>query len=474
VKPLALTTLSLSLALAPALAPAQDAPDGRAIYQQLCAQCHGAELQGGNAQSMVDGLWNFGATKGYIARNIKHGITHLGMPAYESTLDNNQINAVVEFILAKEAEGGVERPPIPDEVQTYDYVLGVEQWLDGVETPWGIAFPDADTVLVTELPGRLRVVRDGKLDPEPVAGTPAVWAEGQSGLLDVAVDPNYGENGWVYLAYGHEIEASDASGRSPAMTRIVRGQIGGGAWENEQVVFEAPRGTYRSGGVHFGSRIIFDAEGHLYFSIGERGAPDDAQDLSLPNGKVHRVNTDGTIPADNPFLGTPGALPSIYTYGNRNPQGLAFHPGSGLIWSSEHGPMGGDELNVLRPGANYGWPVITYGRNYNGQPVSDITRKEGMEQPSLFWRPSIAVCGVNLYTGSQFPAWNNALLVAALRHETVSVLQVDGDKVMHEEVILRNVGRVRDAAPGPDGAIYVLTNTPDAVLKVTLKEVRNY
>ena len=466
--------LCLALSLTPLVTDAQESPDAPALYNQYCAQCHGATLQGGNGQSLVDGIWNFGAGGGSIRRNIKHGITHLGMPAYESALDDGQIRALTDYILAKEKEGGAEKPPVPEEVQTHDYVLAIDHFAKDLDTPWSIAFLDDDTALITERPGRLRIVKDGTLAADAISGTPEVLAEGQSGLLDVAVDPEYQDNGWVYLAYGHGLEKRPGEDRAPAMTRLVRGQIKGNAWVKEETIFEAPADTYLTGRVHFGCRIIFDAEGHLYFSIGERGSEEHAQNLSLPNGKIHRINRDGSIPEDNPFVGRDGAMPSIFAYGNRNPQGLAFDPATGRIWETEHGPMGGDELNTIRPGKNYGWPVITYGRNYNGEPVSNLTRKEGMEQPSFYWRPSIAVCGLDVYRGGEFPKWAGAVLAGALRYESVAVLQVEDDRVMHEEVILKNVGRVRDVAVGPDGAIYVVTNSPGAVLRLTRKADRSY
>ncbi len=467
-------SIGLSLALAPTAAFGQDAPDAPALYQQYCAQCHGATLQGGNGQSLVDGIWNFGGGGSSIRRNIKHGITHLGMPAYETALDDDQIRSLTDYILNAEKEGGAERPPVPTEVQTHDYNVAVEKWVENLEIPWSIAFLDNDTALITERPGRLRLVKGGKLDEKPIANTPDVLAEGQGGLLDVAVDPDYANNGWIYLAYSHGLDNKDEDGKTPSMTRIVRGKLEKGKWTAESPIFEAPKDTYLVSGVHYGCRIIFDAEGHLYFSIGERGSQDHAQDLTRPNGKVHRIHPDGTIPTDNPFVNTPDAIPSIYTFGNRNPQGLAYHAASNMIWESEHGPMGGDELNTIRPGKNYGWPVITYGRNYDGKPVSDITRNEGMEQPSYYWRPSIALCGLDVYTGSQFPKWTNALLVGALRYESVAVLQIEDNRVMHEEVILKNAGRVRDVSAGPDGAIYVVTNSPDAVLRLTANGERSY
>lgn len=449
-------------------------PNAAAIYKQYCAQCHGKDLEGGNARSMLDRVWQYGDSDGYIARSIKHGITHLGMPAYESVLEDTEIRALVGFIREKEQEAGFEKPPVPERVQTLDYEVQVDVWAKDLSTPWDIAFLDAETALVTELSGGLRVVRHGVLQPEAVAGTPEVLHEGQGGLMAVAVDPEYADNGWVYLGYSHALPLEAGAERPQAMTRIVRGKIQDHSWTHEALVYEAPHESYLGSRIHYGTRIVFDREGYLYFSIGERGMQEHAQDLGRPNGKVHRIHRDGRIPEDNPFVNQAGALPSIYSYGNRNPQGLSFHPETGLLWAAEHGPMGGDELNVIRAGRNYGWPVISYGRNYSGSPVTDITRKEGMEQPALYWRPSIAVCGVAFYEGQEFPRWQNALLVTALKDEQVSVVSVEDDRVMHEEIILKNIGRVRQAEAGPDGAVYVITNSPDQILRLTLIAERSY
>jgi len=321
-------------------------------------------------------------------------------------------------------------------------------------------------VLVTERPGSLRLIVDGELRPEPVRGTPAVLNEGQGGLLDVAIDPGFAENGWVYLSYSHPL-AVDGARRPMAMTRLVRGRIQDNQWTDEEVVFEAPAETYLGTRHHYGSRTVFDPEGHLYFSIGERGQAPHAQDLSLPNGKVHRIWPDGSIPEDNPFVNRADAMPSIFTYGNRNPQGLAVDPVTGAVWGAEHGPMGGDELNLLRPGLNYGWPITTYGRDYSGQKLTDFREKAGIESPVLYWNPSIAVCGINFVTGDLFPRWKNQLLVSALRFEEVRLLNIQHDRVLHQEVILKNAGRVRTAKCGPDGAIYVVLNGPDIILRLT-------
>jgi aldose sugar dehydrogenase len=443
-------------------------PDGRALYGEHCAQCHGADLGGGNAGSLVDGIWNHGAGSGYVRMNIKNGITHLGMPAYEGALSDGEINAVASFLLEQEKTYDPKPRPVPEMIQSQEYDIRVEVVAEGLEVPWAIAFPDERTILVTERAGRLRLIEDGVLRPEPVAGIPPVVAEGQGGLMDVAIDPEYSENGWIYLALSHALPETRRGGRRPpAMTRIVRGRIRKQAWVDQEVIFEAPKDTYLTTRHHYGSRIAFDPEGLLYFSIGDRGARPQAQDLSKPNGKIHRIERDGRIPGNNPFVKTPGALPSIFSYGHRNPQGLAVHPGTGLLWETEHGPMGGDEVNLIRSGLNYGWPEISYGRHYDGRVLTEYERKPGMEQPMLFYRPSTAVCGLDFYDQEQFGLWRNHLLVGALKYESVDILTVEADRVMHSETIVKGMGRVRDVAVGPDGAVYVVLNRPGSIIRLT-------
>ncbi len=442
---------------------------GAQLYQQNCAQCHGSDLDGGNAASLIDGIWQFGAENGYIFRNIKFGIAHLGMPSYEKTLNDSEIGALVEYIRESEKNAGAERPPIVDNSETLDYDLNVEVFADGLEIPWAIDFTDKNTALITERPGRLRVVKNGVLQEEPVKNTPKVLNEGQGGLLDVAIDPDYANNGWIYLAYSHVLK-NEGGQRPPAMTRIVRGKIKNNTWIDQEVLFEAPHETYRTTRHHYGCRIVFDPDGYLYFAIGERGYQDMAQDFTLPNGKVHRIYPDGTVPTDNPFYNEENSIKSLYSLGNRNIQGMAIHPVTGELWATEHGPMGGDELNLIKSGRNYGWPVITYGRNYNGTIITEETRKEGMEQPNYYWKPSTAVCGLDFYRGNLFTKWKSKLLVGALKYEQVSLLDIESDRVMHEEVILKNQGRVRDVSTGPDGAIYVVLNQPGTVLRLTPKE----
>lgn len=447
-----------------------NAQDGAQLYGQNCASCHGANLGGGNAASLIDGIWQFGAEDGYVFRNIKFGIAHLGMPSYEATLNDGEIRAIMSYIRESENKVGAQKPPIAKEIETLDYKIDVEIFAEGLEVPWAIDFIDKNTALITERPGRLRVVENGKLLDEPVKNTPEVLNEGQGGLLDVAVDPEYNENGWIYLAYSHVLTSGYDGNRPPAMTRIVRGKIENNTWTNEEVLFEAAHDSYRTTRHHYGCRIVFDPWGHLYFAIGDRGAGYQAQDFTLPNGKVHRIYKDGSIPDDNPFITEDGAVQSLFSLGNRNIQGMAIHPQTGELWVTEHGPMGGDELNRIEWGKNYGWETITYGKNYNGTVITEVTHKPGMEQPNLYWRPSIAVCGLDFYRGDLFSKWKNKLLVGALKYEEVRLLQIEGDKVVHQEVIVKNQGRVRDVSTGPEGAIYVVLNKPGTVIKLVPKE----
>src|SRR5690606_32165195 len=277
--------------------------------------------------------------------------------------------------------------------------------------------------------------------------------------LDVGVHPDYASNGWIYLSY------SDPGPDDSAMTAVVRGKLRDGAFVEQQTIFKAPTELYRKGTVHFGSRFVFE-NGYLFFSIGERGQMQDAQDLSRPNGKVHRIHDDGRVPDDNPFVGRDAALPTIWSYGHRNPQGLDVDPVTGGLYDAEHGPRGGDELNLVQKGRNYGWPVITYGMNYDGTPMTDKTAQEGMEQPVTYWVPSIAVSSIAFYTGDRFPQWKNNLFVASLAQQELRRLELKDGKVTHQEVLFKGVGRLRDIVVGPDGALYIAFNEPDRIARV--------
>ena len=340
---------------------------------------------------------------------------------------------------------------------------------DGLIGPWSIAFLPGGDILITEKSGRLRLVRDGVLRMEPVEGVPEVLDRGQGGLMDVVPHPDFESNQFVYLTYSKPIgdgtEATTALGRG----RFVNDRL----VDFEDIFVAQTRG--RPG--HYGSRIAFDADGYLFVTVGERQIPSSgdltahpAQDITNHHGTVNRIFDDGSVPPDNPFVGTPGARPEIWSYGHRNPQGLAIHPETGDIWVAEHGPQGGDELNRILPGLNYGWPVIGYGVNYgSGLAIHAGTRGDGIESPTHFWVPSIATSGLMIYTGDLFPAWKGSIFVGGLAGEQMARLTMEGQRVVREETLLQGLGRVRDIRQDSDGYIYVAIDgrgQPSAVVRL--------
>lgn len=328
----------------------------------------------------------------------------------------------------------------------------------GLEHPWSLAFLPDGRMLVTERPGRLRVITaDGKLLPAPVVGVPAVYVHGQGGLLDVLPHADFAATGLVYLSYA-------APGVGGASTAVARGRlVGDDRLIDVETIFEARPKS--SGGRHFGSRMVWGPDGKLYVSAGERGNSDWAQMRDRHPGGIMRLNEDGSVPADNPFVGNSAFRPEIYSWGNRNPQGMIVHPLRREVWAHEHGPRGGDEINIIEPGINYGWPIITYGTAYSGLPMGEGTRKPGMAQPIWHWTPSIAPSGMIWYSGDAFPAWRGNLFVGSLKFRYMERLELDGAEVTHREELLRGAyGRVRDVRQGPDGLIYILTDEDDGVL----------
>ncbi len=343
--------------------------------------------------------------------------------------------------------------PPADAVVSEQATFKVELVTDGLRYPWGMAFLPDGAMLVTERPGTLRLVSsNGVLAPAPIGGTPDVFAKGQGGLLDVAIDPAFSQTNLVYLSYA----GVDEDGRSS--TRVARGRLLDGNLQDLEVIFRSNSAS--SGGVHWGSRLGFDPSGHLYVTAGDRGNQDQAQSLSRHAGSVIRINPDGSVPDDNPFVGDSQALPEIYSYGHRNPQGLAVHPETGRIWTQEHGPQGGDEVNLIDAAVNYGWPEITWGVNYGGRPINGgLREQDGMAQPVHFWDPSIAPSGMTFYDGDAFPAWQGDLFVGALKYQLITRLEMEGDEIVAEERLLEGeLGRVRDVRTGPDGLLYILTD----------------
>jgi aldose sugar dehydrogenase len=346
-----------------------------------------------------------------------------------------------------------ESPVIASERERFRVVTLVR----GLEHPWGLAFLPGGDMLVTERPGRLLRIDGNSLEAKTVRGLPPIAAVGQGGLLDVALHPDFDANQLVYFSYA----GSDGDGVG---TEVARGRLAGERLEDVEILFRALPKSH--GGRHFGSRLLFELDGRLLITLGERGERTRAQDLGDHAGSVIRINDDGSVPDDNPFAAMPGAKPEIYTYGNRNVQGIALDPASGRVWAHEHGPQGGDEVNILASGRNYGWPVITYGRNYvTGTAIGEGTHKKGMEQPRHYWTPSIAPSGMTLYTGDKFPAWRGNLFVGALKYRLLVRLEVRDEDIVHEERMLEDVlGRIRDVRTGPDGYIYLLTDDSEGVL----------
>ncbi|MBW8366876.1 MAG: PQQ-dependent sugar dehydrogenase [Arenimonas sp.] len=342
------------------------------------------------------------------------------------------------------------RPAKPAETTEFNG-LEITRVAQGLEHPWGLAFLPDGRMLVTERPGRLRIVSSDGSVSAPVSGVPGVYAKGQGGLLDVALDPDFATDPWVYLSYSEPGEGGGG-------TAVARGKLVAGALTDVAVIFrQLPK---LEAGQHFGSRLVFDREGRLYVTSGDRGNWDNPQRLDRGQGKIFRINRDGSIPADNPFVGRDDAIPAVWSYGHRNVQGAALHPTTGVLWQTEHGARGGDELNIPGAGLNYGWPVITLGINYNGQAIgSGEKTAEGMEQPIHSWTPSIAPSGLAFYTADRFPEWKGSLFVGALAFQRVVRLTLDGDKVVSEQPLLVDFGeRIRDVRQGPDGYLYLLTD----------------
>ena len=340
---------------------------------------------------------------------------------------------------------------------TLTHAFRVETVASGLINPWSIAFLPEGAILVTERPGRLRIIRKGVLDPLPIRGVPAVLASGQGGLLDVAVHPDFATNRFLYLSF-----TKRTSDGSTTTETIVRGRFDGSTLVDVTEIFEARMRPSR-GVIAMAGRLAFDHDGYLYLTLGDRATPTDgdltkhvAQDLSNHMGKTVRLHDDGRVPADNPFVGRAGALREIWSYGHRNAQGMAFHPTTRELWQSESGAQGGDELNVIRRGANYGWPVIGFSREYSGAILHEATAREGMQQPVHHWTPAIVPSGITIYMGDRFPNWRGNIFVAGLGGEQLSRVIVDGHRFVAEEVLLKNaLGRLRDVRQGPDGYIYL-------------------
>ncbi|WP_336963106.1 PQQ-dependent sugar dehydrogenase [Sphingobium aquiterrae] len=445
------------------------------LYADTCAGCHGTDLSGGRGPSLFNEALIGGMKDEALHDIIANGITDTEMPPFKDMLPDDDIYQLIGYLRthAHEIKGAPAFVPDPANqiIRSEKQTFRIEVVAQGLDTPWGLAFLPDGRLLVTERGGHLRIVdRKGALLPDPVKGTPTPWVRQDGGMLDVAVHPDYRRNGWIYLSYtevapGHVMTPQERAERvpgqrpvnPPTMTVLIRGRINArNEWVDTQTIFRAPVALYTTSGAHYGSRFLFDGKGHLFFSLGERGDMANAQRLDVPLGKIHRVNDDGSIPADNPFVHTAGAIPSIWSYGHRNPQGLSFDPRTGLLWESEHGPTGGDEINIIEPGKNYGWGVISMG----SQPGITKRSAPGMEQPIVYYTPTIAPSGIGFYKGDRYPGWKNGLFVAALAGQQLRRIEIGDRAVTHQEVLFSKFGRTRAVTTGPDGLLYVLLQNP--------------
>jgi glucose/arabinose dehydrogenase len=425
-------------------------------------------------------------TDAALAASILNGRVQNGMPAFKDQLSESDVNQLIAYLRIRGGmlKGAPSFLPNPDGqiIKSEKQWFKIEVVAADLNTPWGAVFLPDGRMLLTERPGRIRFLDNGKLS-EPVKNTPVPWVRQDGGFFDIAIDPDYRKNGWVYLSYSAvppgvaqpppDSPTTPRSQLAPAplsMTRWVRGRINANnEWVDQQDVLPTPADTYSTSVIHYGSRFFFDHKGHLFITMGERGEKAHAQDLASPLGKIHRINVDGSIPKDNPFVNTPGAVASIWTLGNRNPEGLAVDPRSGLMWGSDNGPTGGDELNLVEKGHNYGWGVISMGI----EPGITKQHQEGMDDPIRYYTPSIAPSGIHFYTGNRYPGWKNSLFLSALAGQRLIRYEIKGRKVVHEEVVFKGFGRVRQVITGPDGYLYVLiqnsqslANSPGMVIRL--------
>ncbi|MCB8933358.1 MAG: PQQ-dependent sugar dehydrogenase [Fimbriimonadaceae bacterium] len=439
------------------------------LYNDTCAKCHGVNGEGGGAGAHSFNTWGrFDQDNDRIYFDtIKNGRKDMGMEAYGPTLTDREIWALVVHIRelqakALRAETGSTRP-VNGVVKTDLHSYRIEDFVDsgkGLSTPWSIDWLPDGRALVTNRPGVLFVIDKGTLTK--VDGIPPSIELGQGGLLEVAPHPDYAKNGWIYLGIADQAK----SGNREALTKIVRGKIdfsnGGAKWTAEQTIYEADQKFYSGAGIHFGTEVVFDGKGHIFFSVGERGTNMRAQDPTTPYGKIMRLNEDGSIPSDNPYPGNP-----MWTLGHRNPQGLVFDL-DGNLWDTEHGPRGGDEVNLIQKGHNYGWPVISTSINYNDSPfvLPWPTGDQDFTMHVFRWLPSIGACGLDVCRGKAFAKWKGDLFAGGLAGANVDRLRMKDGEFYDREEILHGMGRVRDVAFGPDGNLYVILNQPDKIIRL--------
>jgi glucose/arabinose dehydrogenase len=387
------------------------------------------------------------------------------MLGYADTLSDQEMKNLAKFIYLKLGLKE-EQSYRPDKgvYVTEEMNLKPDTVVSGLQVPWGMVFlPDGD-MLVNEREGRMFRFRNGVLIAE-IRGLPEIHADGQGGLMDIRLHPDYISNGWIYFSY----TGLPGNGEEGWNTSVMRARLKDNTLVDKQLLFAGTPPLTTN--YHFGCRITFDKQGHIFFGVGERGTRKKVHELSNDWGKIHRLNDDGTVPSDNPYVDKPGARPTIWSIGHRNPQGLVISPFDGTLWESEHGPKGGDELNLIEPGRNYGWPYITFGIDYDGTIISPDTAKAGMEQPVKYWVPSFAPCGMTFVTGDRYKNWEGDILMGSLRFHNLVRVKIRDGKVIHQEVLLNNIGRLRNIVESPDGFIYVALETPGLIIKLVPVDV---
>jgi glucose/arabinose dehydrogenase len=464
---LVLSACSLLLSVGASAFAAETPPrDPARLAVEFCAGCHGPNLTGGTAPNLLDGEWKHGSDDASILRAIAQGFPQTGMAAFAAVLTEHEQREMVAYLRRRARQFALglvpvnAPPPAQVEFKSERHSFRLETVAGPLDTPWSIVFLPEDRIVVSDRVGVLRVIEKGTLRPDPVRNAPKPFVKQDGGYLDLIAHPDYAKNGWLYLAY---TELGDDPKTSN--TVIVRGRLRDHTWVDETTIFRAPQKYYYTDTSHYGCRFLFDAAGNLFFTLGERGNAIESQDLTSPLGKIHRVRDDGRPAPDNPFLDRSDAWPSIWTYGNRHVQGLQFDPVTGKLWATEHGPRGGDELNRIEPGRNYGWPIISEGQAQFRETIQGIER-EGMERPIVSWSPSVAPAAIEFYRGDKFPRWKNHLFVAHLVSRQLRRVEIQGDKVVHQEIVFADQGRVRDVVTGPDGYLYVALNNPGRIARL--------
>ena len=426
------------------------------LYKLFCGGCHGMKVE-----VMADRQFKNGQSIEEISASIVAGNIDEGMPAFTQVFTDEELKGLAQYIkdgISRVGEFEFEGIPKDDELtQSAEQPFTLEKVVEGLQIPWGIEFLPDGSLLIAEKSGQLIRFKEGA--KTEIQGLPSVRDRGQGGLLDIELHPDYESNGWIYYSFSKFNPVND----NESTTAIHRAKLTGNQFTDIEELFVAL--PYSRRAHHYGSRIEFDQDGYMFFSVGDRGNRDEnPQNLDNHCGKIHRLHADGSVPDDNPFVAQAPNFASIYSYGHRNPQGLSLNPETGEIWDNEHGPRGGDEINRIIKGKNYGWPVISYGINYDGSVFTAETHRPGMLQPDYYWVPSIGVCGMAFVTGDKYPGWRGDILSGSLKYQYLHRTDMNGNQVVGQELLLKNIGRLRTVEMSPDGYIYVGVEAPTGAI----------